>query len=126
MLTPQISLEEQHDIPSLKKQYEDILDNFSFANLATVMTSPCKPVWNTDYTKILGYQSWTMFVGKTLKVPSESDLKQLASDLLLETINYIIKHSNEKYYMVATGPFKVVYRWGILELDAILESWSCD
>lgn len=122
---PQISLEQKYDVPSLENQYRDILDNFDFKTVAMIMSMPCRPVYgNNDYNKIIGYTPWKMWSKQGMKLYNESELRFMASNMLRE----VMKQAKEgdALYWSACGPFKVIYRFGILELNFALETWSWD
>lgn len=110
------------EIESLEKQRADILTNFDFKTTAMIMASPCKPIWDENYENIVGYEPWTMWCGDRKKVFNEGELRQLAKRLLDD----VIKNNTGKINTIATGPFKAIYRFGILELDFVMESWSVD
>lgn len=122
---PQISLEQKYDVPSLENQYRDILDNFDFKTVAMIMSMPCRPVYgNNDYNKIIGYTPWKMWSKQGMKLYNESELRFMASNMLRK----VMKQAKEgdTLYWSACGPFKVIYRFGILELNFVLETWSWD
>lgn len=118
---PQIILEQKYDVPSLENQYRDILDNFDFKTVAMIMSMPCRPVYgNDDYNKIIGYTPWKMWSKQGMKLYNESELRFMASNMLRE----VMKQAKEgdTLYWSACGPFKVIYRFGILELNFVLET----
>lgn len=122
---PQISLEQKYDVPSLENQYRDILDNFDFKTVAMIMSMPCRPVYaNDDYNNIIGYTPWKMWSKQGMKLYNESELRFMASNMLQE----VMKQAKEgdTLYWSACGPFKVIYRFGILELNFVIETWSWD
>ena len=61
-----------------------------------------------------------------LKVPTVVELKKDAERLLKSVIRFAKANRRCKFYMTATGPFKASYRYGIIELECIFTSWSCD
>ena len=103
---------------SLREQ--KILENFCFEQVAMSM-----PVMDDYDIDIIGYKPWDMLVDKDYKIPKVSDLRNIASHLLDDIINKV-ESSKEDYYAIHTGPFKVTYRYGFLELDFIVESWSAE
>lgn len=117
-----VNLETKCDVLSLEKQRADILSNFDFKTTAMIMASPCRPIWDDNYENILGYEPWTMWDGDIQRVYNEGELRQLAKSLLDE----VIKVSDGNITTIATGPFKAIYRYGILELDFVMETWSLD
>nr|DAG88668.1 MAG TPA: hypothetical protein [Crassvirales sp.] len=122
---PQISLEQKYDVPSLENQYRDILDNFDFKTVAMIMSMPCRPVYgNDDYNKIIGYTPWKMWSKQGMKLYNESELRFMASNMLREVMKQV--KEGDTLYWSACGPFKVIYRFGILELNFVLETWSWD
>lgn len=113
-------------IPTLEEQKRDILENFDFKTLAMIMSIPCKPEYEDDnFDRIIGWKPWKMFSKDGMKLYNEGELRYMAADLLDKVIK-AVKGGSQKHYYIATGPFKVIYRWGILELDAVLDSWSWD
>ena len=113
------------DEPSLQDQYEDILKNFDFKTVAKIMASPCRPIYTDDtYEKIVGYEPWKVFTKEGFIVPDESELRRSAERLLNQVIANYLK--GDKYATIACGPFKAIVRYGILELEAVLTSWSWD
>lgn len=123
------------DIPSLKEQYEDIMNNFDFKHVQMMMSwDKARVEYDFDGNHV-EYKPWemyhknakgSMFNPKFMYVPDELELRLQASEYLLKLIEYIEKHPRERYYCTATGPFKYTYRWGIIELECIFHSWSCD
>ena len=108
---------------SLREQKQEILENFCFEQVAMIMSMPCMPVM--DYIDIIGYNPWYILIDKDYKIPKVSDLRNIASHLLDDIINKV-ESFKEDYYTIHTGPFKVTYRYGFLELDFIVESWSVE
>ena len=129
---PQVSLEKQRDCKPLEEQKRDILENFNFALVASIMATPCRPVykWDVvdnpkteDFDLIVGYEPWKMYIRTDkYKIPNAGELRFIANRLLNDVIKYAKSGGN--YHSIATGPFKVTYRYGILELDFIMESWG--
>ena len=60
------------------------------------------------------------------KVPTVAELKKDAERLLKSAMRFAKANRRCKFYMTATGPFKASYRYGIIELECIFTSWSCD
>lgn len=110
---------------SLREQKQEILENFCFEQVAMIMSMPCMPVMGDYYTGIIGYKPWNILIDKDYKIPKVSDLRNLASHLLDDIINKV-ESFKEDYYSIYTGPFKVIYRYGFLELDFIVESWDTE
>lgn len=125
MLKPK---ETYSDIPSLDKQIEDIMNNFSFQAVEHFMHLNIKPIWDGEYSNIQGYESWKVYnpYNKTFQVPTEEDLRNDALRLLIQAKNWVGIYPSEVFYSVASGIFKVIYRYGIIELNAVFESWSND
>lgn len=119
-----VNLEEKYDISPIEKQRADILNNFDFKTTAMIMASPCRPVWDDDYKNIMGWEPWKMWSKSGMKLFNEGELRYLAADLL----DNVIKSSKSggNIHITATGPFKAIYRYGILELDFVMETWSED
>ena len=109
---------------SLEVQKRDILSNFCFEQVATIMATPCMPVYNNSTSEIVGYKPWQVYINKTFKVPNVGDLYCLADRLLDDVINEVHKDSKSNYQSIASGPFKVTYLYGNLTLDFIVESWG--
>ena len=109
---------------SLEVQKRDILSNFCFEQVATIMATPCMPVYNNSTSEIVGYKPWQVYINKTFKVPNVGDLYCLADRLLDDVINEVHKDSKSNYQSIASGPFKVTYLYGNLTLDFVVESWG--
>lgn len=118
------NLEAKYDVPSLDYQVKDILHNFNFEQVLKVMETPCQAVFDED-GKVIEYQIWKLYNKGSFRLPSVEELKQLAADLLWHMVD-LVKKSKEEYHIIGTGPFKVTYRWGVIELDFVLTSWSWD
>lgn len=112
-------------LPSLVDQYVKIMENFNFKRVAEFMA------WNESYWSYNDDGSYEkgqwMVVDRKVgdkwlyKVPTEHDLRLMASDLLRRVMDY-----KENVSYIATGPFKATKRYGILELECIIERWSYD
>lgn len=109
---------------SLEKQKIDILSNFCFEQAATIMATPCMPVYNNSTSEIVGYKPWQVYINKTFKVPGVGDLYCLADRLLDDVIKEVRKDPKSNYQFIASGPFKVTYLYGNLTLDFVVESWG--
>ena len=92
-----------------------------------------------DEGELVGFHKWKtlnipeeginmndLFNPDHLKVPTVAELKKDAERLLKSAIRFAKANRRSKFYMTATGPFKVTYRYGVLELECIFTSWSCD
>lgn len=110
---------------SLREQKQEILENFCFEQVAMIISMPCIPVMDDYNIDIIGYKPWDMLVDKDYKIPKVNDLRNIASHLLDDIIDKVLS-SKEDYYAIHTGPFKVTYNHGFLELDFIVESWSAE
>lgn len=111
-------------LPSLVDQYVEIMENFNFKRVAEFMA------WNESYWSYNDDGSYEKGPWKvvdrgtdkwTCKVPTEHDLRLMASDLLRRVMDY---KDNVSY--IASGPLKATKRYGILELECIIEQWSYD
>ena len=60
------------------------------------------------------------------RIPTIGELKKDAEKLLKSAIRFHKANPRCRFYMTATGPFKVTCRYGILELECVFTSWSCD
>ena len=67
-----------------------------------------------------------LFDSTNHRVPTVEELKKDAERLLKSAIRFHKANPRCRFYMTATGPFKVICRYGILELECVFESWSCD
>lgn len=127
------------DIPSLEEQFKDIMDNFDFHHVQMMMNWEYARVDYTDEGEPIGFHKWKtlnipeegidmndLFNPDHLKVPTVSELKKDAERLLKSVIRFAKVNRRCKFYMTATGPFKASYRYGIIELECIFTSWSCD
>ena len=112
-------------IKSLKEQKQEILENFCFEQVAMIMSMPCVPVMDDYDIDIIGYKPWDMLIDEDYKIPKVSDLRNIASHLLDDIIDKV-ESSKEDYYAIHTGPFKVTYNHGFLELCFVVESWSAE
>lgn len=111
------------DIPPLNDQLNEIMSNFDFNRVATFMSWEKSHRIYDDEGNCIREEPWKV-VGKTYAVPTEVELKNLAKSLLDQVIE---RYEPEKQFVyVGTGPFKVICRYGILELMCVIEYWSCD
>lgn len=130
---------EDSDIPSLEEQFQDIMNNFDFKHVNMMMDWEYSRVDYNDEGEPISFHKWKtlnipeegismddLFNPDHLKVPTVSELKKDAERLLKSAIRFAKANRRCKFYMTATGPFKVTYRYGILELECIFTSWSCD
>ena len=95
------------DLPSLEKQKAEILKCFNFDLVAMVMNSACRAVYDDE------------------GIPTVEDLKQNADRLLTDVIKNYRKNGGPLNY-IGCGGFKACCRYGVLELEFVLESWSWD
>ena len=112
-------------LPSLLDQYVEIMEEFNFKRVSEFMA------WNESYWSYNDDGSYEKGQWKvvdrevedkwTCKVPTEHDLRLMASQLLRDVMEMKDDHA-----YIATGPFKAIKRYGILELDCVIEQWSCD
>ena len=127
------------DIPSLEEQYQDIMTNFDFKHVHMMMNWNQARVEYDDNFEHLSYHPWTVFRKpcdnftiedvfdpKNNKIPTIDELKKDANQLLKQTIRFAKANPRSKFYMTAIGPFKATYRYGVIELECVFESWSCD
>ena len=130
---------EDNDIPSLEEQFQDIMDNFDFHHVQMMMNWEYARVDYTDEGEPISFHKWKtlnipeegfsmddLFNPDHLKVPTVAELKKDAERLLKSAMRFAKANRRCKFYMTATGPFKVTYRYGVLELECIFTSWSCD
>lgn len=110
---------------SLESQISFITKNFDFNRVHEFM-SWNKSSRNYDDNGICyGTNPWNMFVHEEYRVPTEFELKTLADSLLKEVANRY-RSDKSDYIYIHHGPFKAICRYGILELDCVIESWSGD
>ena len=127
------------DIPSLEEQFQDIMDNFDFHHVQMMMNWEYARADYNDEGECVGFHKWKtlnipeeginmndLFNPDHLKVPTVAELKKDAERLLKSVIRFAKVNRRCKFYMTATGPFKASYRYGIIELECIFTSWSCD
>lgn len=127
------------DIPSLEEQFQDIMDNFDFHHVQIMMNWEYSRADYNDEGECIGFHKWKtlnipeegidmkdLFNPDHLKVPTVAELKKDAERLLKSVIRFAKVNRRCKFYMTATGPFKASYRYGIIELECIFTSWSCD
>jgi hypothetical protein len=82
--------------------------------------------WKTLNISEEGIDMNDLFNPDHLKVPTVAELKKDAERLLKSAMRFAKANRRCRFYMTATGPFKVTYRYGVLELECIFTSWSCD
>ena len=119
----------EDDIPPLEEQFHDIMENFDFKHVQMMMDWDKSRVIYNDDGSHSDYQQWMLWQGggwANLKVPSILELRKDAERLLKSVIMFAKANRRSKFYMTATGPFKATYRYGIIELECIFTSWSCD
>ena len=127
------------DIPSLEEQFQDIMDNFDFYHVQMMMNWEYARADYNDEGEPISFHKWKtlnipeegidmndLFNPDHLKVPTVAELKKDAERLLKSAMRFAKANRRCKFYMTATGPFKVTYRYGIIELECIFTSWSCD
>lgn len=118
------------DIPSIEEQFNDIMENFDFKHVQMMMNWDKARVIYDDDGNHTDYEQWKTLQGNyenyTLKVPTILELRKDAERLLKSAIRFQKANPRNRFYMTATGPFKVTCRYGILELECIFASWSCD
>ena len=103
----------------LEQQKKDIMQNFNFDLVEMVMHIPIIDNGNRSYSP------WKLFNSKKLVQPTKEMLVDLADRLLSDVItSYKTKQQNLIWQQC--GPFRVVCRYGILELMFVVEYWSCD
>jgi hypothetical protein len=129
----------EDDIPSLEEQFKGIMYNFDFHHVQMMMdweyaradyNNEGEPIsfhkWKTLNIPEEGIDMNDLFNPDHLKVPTVAELKKDAERLLKSAMRFAKANRRCRFYMTATGPFKVTYRYGILELECIFTSWSCD
>ena len=118
------------DIPSLEEQFQDIMDNFDFKHVQMMMNWEYARVVYDDDGNHTDYEQWKTvqwdYVDYPLSVPTILELKKSAERLLKSAMEFQKKNHRNRFYMTAPGPFKVTYRYGIIELECVFTSWSCD
>lgn len=114
------------DVSSLDVQCDYIMKNFDFDKVLEYMSWDKSHREYDDDGKCVGKSPWRMCISPgEYRVPSISDLRTLAKDLLTQVIrNYI--NSKSAFVSISTGPFKAMCRYGRLELVGVIESWSDD
>lgn len=102
------------------------MENFDFDKVLEYMQ------WNKshreydDEGRCIGKSTWKMYVGPNEhRVPTLYELSRNASILLREVMK-LYNDNKSPYLSIATEPFKVICRYGMLELIACLETWSYD
>ena len=115
------------DIPPIEEQFQDIMDNFDFKHVQMMMNWDMARVDYDDDGNHTDYHQWaTAHENWEFRVPTVLELRKSAERLLKSAMEFQKKNPRNKFYMTATGPFKVTYRYGIIELECIFTSWSCD
>ena len=129
----------EDDIPSLEEQFQDIMDNFDFKHVNMMMNWEYARADYNDEGECVGFHKWQtfhkpkedfdvadIFDPANLRVPTVAELKKDAENLLKSAMRFAKANRRCRFYMTATGPFKVTYRYGVLELECVFTSWSCD
>lgn len=124
---------ESEILPSLEWQFDNIMENFDFKHVYMMMCWDKARVDYDDEGNHVSYSKWVMYTGNgglsdvnSFKVPTIEELKTMASKMLKEVIRFSKNNSKSKFYCTGTGPFKAIYRYGILELECVFENWSYD
>jgi hypothetical protein len=120
------SKQNHEDYLSLEKQYQNIMDCFDFLHVQQMMNWEKARVNYDDYLNHMSYSQWKIYINGAFKIPSIEELRHEASKLLKSAIDFAKRNPKTDFYSTGTGPFKVIYRYGILELSCDFESWSCD
>lgn len=108
----------------LLSQYEHIMKYFDFDKVNEYMRWDYSHREYDDSGQCIKKSPWFIYSEKGgFVIPTVEELKDLARQLLTDLIN---RPNKESYMYVATGPFKATYRYGILELECVIESWSDD
>lgn len=112
-------------LPSLVDQYAEIMEEFNFKRVAEFMAWP-ESSWSYNDDGSYEKSQWMVVDRKvedkwSFKVPTEHDLRLMASKLLRD----VMEMKNDLAW-IASGPFKATKRYGILELECIIERWSYD
>lgn len=120
----------ENDIPPIEEQFNDIMENFDFKHVQMMMNWDKSRVIYDDDGNHTDYEQWKTIQGNyenyTLKVPTILELQKDAERLLKSAIKFQKANPRCRFYITATGPFKVTCRYGILELECVFTSWSCD
>lgn len=108
----------------LEEQYKSIMENFD--KVLEYMQWDKSHREYDDEGRCIGKSTWKMYVGPNEhRVPTLYELSRNASVLLREVMK-LYNDNKSPYLSIATGPFKVICRYGMLELIACLETWSYD
>jgi hypothetical protein len=114
------------DCPPLEEQYKSIMENFDFDKVLEYMQWDKSHREYDDEGRCIGKSTWKMYVGPNEhRVPTLYELSRNASVLLREVMK-LYNDNKSPYLSIATGPFKVICRYGMLELIACLGTWSYD
>lgn len=116
----------EDDIPSLQEQLEGIMKNFDFLHVQQMMNWEKALVDHDDDGNHTDYHQWRVMLEKDFKIPTVEELKQMAYRHLKSAIAFAERNPRNKFYMTGSGPFMVMFRYGILQLVCDFESWSCD
>lgn len=118
------------DVPPLAEQFQDIMNNFDFKHVRMMMEWDKSRVIYDDDGNHMDYEQWKTLQGSyedyNLKVPTILELRKDAERLLQSVMRFAKANPRSRFYMTATGPFKATYRYGVIELECIFTSWSCD
>ena len=99
------------------KQIKEILENFDFDYVQELMSWDKARRDYDDYGRIINKKPWEIYINGSFKIPTLSDLRNLASKLLHEA-------ASENLYQISTGPFEVTKRNGRLKLNCVVEQWQ--
>jgi hypothetical protein len=115
------------------------MGNFDFKHVQMMMDWEYSRAEYNDEGECVSFHKWEtlnipeggidmndLFNPDHLKVPTVAELKKDAERLLKSAMRFAKANRRCRFYMTATGPFKVTYRYGVLELECIFSSWSCD
>ena len=104
-------------LPSLYEQAQYILNNFDFQHVSEVMAMSIRKdiQGNKHPWKI------TMRYLSEPVIPSETQLRMMALDMMIPAIN-----TDKKVYITRSGPFRLIKAHNRLILDFVLKTESYD
>lgn len=114
------------DCPSLEEQFDSIMRNFDFDKVLDYMKWDKSHREYDDYGHCIKTGPWKVFIQPNeFRIPTCGELIESAAKLL-RGVMAVYKNQPENFISMHTGPFKVICRYGVLELIACLEYWSYD
>ena len=113
-------------IPCVEQQIMDILIYFDFQLVQDYMKLKTRKEYDENLVKVIDKTTWKMCLTRGYDIPTIEELKEFALTLMKNIIKLAKTNPDEEFFQVKSGPFVVTYRHGILQLDAVIETYSYD